>query len=460
MKLYLFKDFAKRKDSTKQPVLSSANKSYDVYLKVNTDYDEPTFVIADSVQKFPVYTYAYLEDIGRYYYVTSCKQRNANCWEIMCSLDERATYKSAILATTAFIAFSSTDYSPLLNDPRVSKLNEVRQYVETRNTMFGTQSRDILWVAGLHGTVPYVCNVRDVTREIFEASNEDLIDNLCQTWSDIQSCILYARSFGLDYTPAGTSEEITIGKYNTGVQGVRLSEAGLKQSRPTISIPIGGTYTDFRRFAFTSMKISLPFVGVASLSISDFVDDPTQAANVNVDQILNLASGVITYKISNDNGAVIATFNGVAGRAKPISIYSPYNGSGVLASGGGALAAAAALTFTTGGVAAVAGIAGAIASTASMLNASQESTGNTIGTNDGSLEEEINNSIVLLVEEYASNIEPTSLTAISGRPCGKVRSLTGLSGYVQTNGASVSVNANSNVIDRLNEALDEGIYIE
>lgn len=460
MRLYLFKDFAKRKDSTKQVNTQTANASYDVFLKVDTDYDAPTFEIRDAATPFPVYTYAYLQDINRYYFVAACRQRNANCWEIVCELDERATYKAHILGTTAFVAYSSSDYNPLLNDNRVAKTNEVRVYTDNRNTVFGNNNYDILWIAGENGIVPYVCNVKSVTQAIYNAANESLLDNLCQSWSDIQSCILYARTFGLDYTPSGTAESIIIGKYDTNTQGVRLSNSALCYESPSLSIAIGGTYRDFRRFAFTEMKLSLPYVGVTALSVADFITDPTQGGHVNINYVVNFASGVVTYKITNDDGGIVAVFNGIAGRAKPVSIYSPYNGAGVLAGGGGALAASAALMFATGPVGIVAGTAGAIASTASMMGATQESSGSTVGTNDGSCEELINPSIVLTVEEYGSNIEPDNLTAISGRPCCKVRSLTGLTGYVQTSGASVSVNANSNVIDRLNAALDAGLYIE
>ena len=460
MKLYLFTSFAKRKNSTLQPTLSQASASYDVYLKIDTDYDAPIFEIRDASKPLPVYTYAYLQDINRYYFVAACKQRNANCWEIVCELDERATYKAIILGTTAFVAFSSSDYNPLLNDNRVAKTNEVRVYEDNRNTVFGSNKYDFLWVAGEGGIVPYVCNVRTITQAIYQAANQDLLDNLCQTWSDIQSCILYARTFGLDSTPSGTSETIKIGKYDVGHQGVRISDANLCYTSPDLSITIGGTYRDFRRFAFTEMKLSLPYVGVTALSIADFVTDPTVAGHVNINYTVNFASGVVTYKITNDDGGVVAVFNGVAGRAKPVSIYSPYSGVGVLTGGGGALAASAALMFATGPVGIVAGAAGAIAGVASMFNATQESTGATVGTNDGSCEEIINPSIVLTVEEYGSNIEPDNLTAVSGRPCGKVRSLAGLTGYVQTSGASVTVNANSNVIDNLNAALDAGLYIE
>lgn len=462
MKLYLFSNFAKRKNSTLQPVISTANKSYDVYLKVNTDYDTPTFEIHDDAQLFPVYTYAYLQDNQRYYFITTCRQRNSRTWEIVCELDFLATYKATIQASTCYVSYSSTDYSELLNDSRVPKLNASRILKSLDyNTIFGDHTYDYLWVAGENGTVCYRCNVKDVTSAIFTAADQSFVQNLCESWSDIQSCILYARSYSLDTQSSGTSEHIIIGKYDTEVNGARLSDSDLIEVRSGLTpVDIPHTYTDFRRFAFSLMKLSLPFIGVIELSISDFVTDPAEEAHVNVEYVLNLASGVIVYRITNDDGGIIGVYNGVAGRAKPVSLYTPFSAQGVLTGAGGTLAAATGIALATTGVGIAAGAIGAIAGIAQTFSAGIDSSGSTIGTNDGSAEEHINNEISLTVEEYDSLIEPSNLTALAGRPCGKVRSLTGLTGFVQTIGASIAVNANSNVIDNLNTALDAGIYIE
>lgn len=460
MHIRLYNNFAKRKNSTKRPT-GDYQKRYEVVLKVDTDYDSPTFLIAETNPNFPVYTYAYIEEIQRYYFITAVKQRNAKCWEIVCELDFLATYVAAIRATSAFVAYSSTDFSMLLNDTRISKLNESRVYKSSNyNTIFGSSHYDYLWVAGTGGSSCYRCNVRDVTKAIYDAANDSLLDNLCQTWADIQSCIMYCRSFSLDTQSDGVSESIQIGKYDTGVNGARLSDSALIKTQPTISIPIAGTYTDFRRYAYTNMRLSLPYVGVVALSVADFIEDPAVGGNVNVDYVVNLASGVVYYKITNDNGAVIASYSGVAGRAKPVSIYSPFNGQGVLTSAGGSVMGAAGALLATTPVGQVAGMGAAIAGVASMFSSIETASGSTVGTNDGSAEEKINPGIQLVVEEFASRIEPSNLTLIAGSPCSKVMSLATLTGYVQTCGASVSVNANSNVIDKINIALDNGIYLE
>ena len=121
---------------------------------------------------------------------------------------------------------------------------------------------------------------------------------------------------------------------------------------------------------------------------------------------------------------------------------------------------AAGALLASGPIGQVAGMGAAIAGIASMFSSIETASGSTVGTNDGSAEEKINPYIQLVVEEFVSRIEPENLTAIAGSPCSKVMSLATLTGYVQTCGASVSVNANSNVIDKLNIALDTGIYLE
>ena len=68
---------------------------------------------------------------------------------------------------------------------------------------------------------------------------------------------------------------------------------------------------------------------------------------------------------------MIATYNGVVGRAKPVSIYTPYNGTGVLTSGGASLAGAAAVALATGPGGIAAGIGGAIAGVAGRMDTAE-----------------------------------------------------------------------------------------
>lgn len=452
-----FYTFSKRLKSTKQPSTGYTEK--ELYLKEACSMLNPRFVC----QGFnpSAYNYFYVPDWNMYFFRTSLTYEDG-MYIIGGEIDVYATTKSYIQASTAFVSYSSTDYSVYLTDPRVAKLNKMNVLKSSDyNTIFGSTNYDYLWVAGTNGTVCYRCNVKNVTSAIYNAANQDLLDNLCQTWADIQSCILYARSYSLDTQSGGTSESVVIGKYDTGVNGVRLSDSQLLKVFDTaISIPIPHTYTDFRRFAFSKMKLSLPFIGVVELAISDFVEDPAAEYNINIKYTLNLGSGVVTYIVSNDDGAIIGSYSGVAGRARPVTLYSPFNGQGVLTSAGATIAGGAGVVLATGPVGIAAGIGAAIAGFAGMISATEESSGSAIGTNDGSAEEKINYYISLSVEEYDSNIDPSNLTVKVGRPCGKVRSLSGLTGYVQTEGFQLEAPYDSLVLAQVNEGLNSGIYIE
>ena len=371
-----FYTFSKRLKSTKQPPATGYVEK-ELHLKDRCSMLRPIF----ECQSFnpAAYNYFYVPDWNMYFHRSSVEY-DQGMYYISGVVDSYATCKSQIQAATAFVAYSSTDYNLLLNDHRVAKLDKVNVLKSSDyNTIFGDTYYDYLWVAGTNGTVCYRCNVKSVTSAIYNAANQDLLDNLCQTWSDIQSCILYARSYGLDTQFDGTSENVVIGKYDTRVNAVRLSDSQLiKVQGSATSIPIPHTYVDFRRFEFSIMKLSLPFVGVIELAISDFVEDPSLEYNVNIDSVLNLASGVITYKVSNDSGALIGTFSGVSGRARPVTLYSPFNGQGVLTAAGGTLAGGAAVALATGTVGIAAGIGAAITGFAGMISATEKSSGTCI----------------------------------------------------------------------------------
>lgn len=469
MKVLLFTDFSKRINSTKRPDDTTALEK-DLVIKADFGFENqnqstkcsmtnPSFFLGD------INSYTYMKAWDMYYFIDSIEFDINGAQYITCSLDVLATWKAQILQHNAFVVYSSSDYSPLLLDTRIPKLDSVREYVsEPYNTIFSDDPDnmyDLLWVSGEDGVRCYSCNADTVVAGLYSQASQSLIDNLCESWSDAQSCILYCRTYCLDNEPGSVVGNVIIGKVDTEVQGVKVNNRELcKQSIDNIHILVGGSYTDFRRYEFTTMSLYLPYVGTVALNVSDFVDTPTSQGHVNIDYVCFLGSGTIVYKVYNDDGKVIGTYNGVAGRAKPISIVSPFNGLGVLTSGGTALGASAAALATSSPVGMVAGIGAAIAGVAGMFSAIEEQSVSNVGSCDGSASELLTSSITLTVKEYASRIEPSNLNELAGRPCHKVRSLTGLTGYVQTAGFSANVKATQGVIEEINRLMDSGVYIE
>ena len=456
MKLRLYSTFAKRKNSTKQPSINFQYKEYEVFLKVDTDYDNPTFEIRDAVQLFPIYTYAYLVDIDRYYFIASVKQRNANCWEIICELDELATYKSVIQSTSAYVVYSSTDYSLLIPDERINMLSDCVDYVDdSAESIFTDTPKYLLSIVGktgIHTLIPVDPNHLPAT--LYSASESDLVDALCIQWSDAQCCMLNLREVPVDVAST-YSADAYIGKWHIGsTPALSYFANGYKvESKKAIEIP--ATYNDFRLYKFVEAHLYLPNVGVIQIDLQDYIPDPTvdEGRNIHIHTVANVETGQLSYSLSNDYGDLIATYTGAFGRSIPLNASTSRDIIGGITS---VIAGAAAVASGLPAAAKAAGILAASNSFGDALHGKHS----TIGSFNGGYGELLGTNFVLTVQKHLSNIEPENLRAIEGLPCAKVRSLSGLSGYVQTSGASVAVNANSNVIDKLNAALDAGIYIE
>lgn len=60
--------------------------------------------------------YAYIEQFGRYYYVTNIVSVNNNLWEIHCHVDVLMTYKTQILAQNAVVARQEEKYNLYFDD--------------------------------------------------------------------------------------------------------------------------------------------------------------------------------------------------------------------------------------------------------------------------------------------------------------------------------------------------------
>lgn len=60
--------------------------------------------------------YIYVEEFGRYYYITNIISTNYTLWEIHCHVDVLMSYKDQIRAQTAIVARQEAQYNLLLDD--------------------------------------------------------------------------------------------------------------------------------------------------------------------------------------------------------------------------------------------------------------------------------------------------------------------------------------------------------
>ena len=447
-------NFSKRLNSTKQPTaeqLSGGKTFNDLNLKALTNIDSPDLVLAGASTNDFAYNYAYIHDWGRYYHIKTADLRHEDIYHAKLELDDLATFKSQILATSAFVRYSSTDYSELLIDDRVAMLTDIDVSIDdTNQSPFRTTPSYILTVVGENGVqclLPRDPNVIPAT--LYQKSITDLVAALCTQWSDAQSCLLELKEIPMDLASDYTAQG-RIGKIDIGERPALNQYANDLLYDQTVMIHIPVTYNDFRLYKFVTASLYLPFVGNVELDLQAFYPDPTDLnQHVIIYTAINPLTGSVCYSLKNDAGEIVATYTGSFGRTIPINASSPRDAVGSvmhLMSAAGAALNGRELTAMSKSVAAI--------------TDAVHFRGSVVGSFGGSFGEFLSTYFILTVEKHKSRIEPSNLTAFAGRPCGKVRSLTGLSGFVQTEGFSIDIDANSDVIKSINSKLDAGIYIE
>lgn len=114
MKVTLF-SFAKKDNSTARPTMSSGTE-YDCYLKDGTSVVDPVIVLdLPSKTNFTKYTYAYIQEFGRYYFVRDMTA-DGLLWDVSLVCDVLATYKSEIGNSNLYVLRSSYTYDGDLID--------------------------------------------------------------------------------------------------------------------------------------------------------------------------------------------------------------------------------------------------------------------------------------------------------------------------------------------------------
>lgn len=444
MQVELYKGFIKRKNSTKQPTeLTSVVK--DVKLKGECSVLNPSFFLADAD------SYTYLKAWGNYYFIDRVAYDINGAQYINCSIDVLASYKAAILGTTAFVAYSSSNYSALLHDSRIAMLTDVDVIVDdTVESIFTTTPHYLLSVVGEDGVnvlAPTDPNIIPAT--LYQKQATDLITALCIQWSDAQSCLLELKevpiAIGADYV----LEPAHVGKIDIGDRYAlnQYFNSAREEQFESIAIPV--TYNDFRLFSFVEARLYLPFVGVIELPLESFYPDPTSTGLVKIHTIANPLTGSVAYTLKNGYDEIVGVYTGTFGRTLPLNTSKPNDMISAITHF--VSSASSMIEKKPDDV---------LSSMIQSVSSAVKFKGSVIGSFSGSYGEYLGTNFVLSVEKHKSNNEPSNLTDIAGRPCAKVLPLTNLTGYVETRNFSIAVEAIAEVRDLINSAMDRGVYIE
>lgn len=429
-------NLAKRRNSTKQP---SKGTNITVNLKEGTSYFNPSFIL-----NFNPTGFNYLSWDSRYYYITNIENTRNGIYTISCELDALATYKSDILGTSAFVLYSSSNYDLGIPDTRLStkpnyivKTNVVTYPIAGKPlyvvTYIGESGASMKGITEKSLTALQNALSTNAFAELFVDSSKAVSKMLSNTAQAITGCTYVPRC-----STSGRPMEIVLaGGYNTGASGTLVNRHDFATT--SIDIPWNFSTGDFRnRSQYTSLLLLLPCYGYLQLNTDNYVGN----SNITIDVFQDSATGTIAY-VGKD-------FYCVANMGCNVQISTTTQGN--LTSGISSIASAG-LQALSNPISALGNVFNAVTSSMATNVGSVGSYGNTIAM-DSTL------NIEIVVISHDTNVEPSSMTSNYGRPCNKVLSLSGLSGYVQTANANVVTSASKQYKDEIDSLLNGGVYIE
>lgn len=449
MNIELF-NFSKRINSTKQPATSGTVKT--VSLKAPTNMYHPVLTISGNE-----FTYNYAKFNNLYYYVTPTSLRDG-ITQLDLTLDELASYKTGILNTTAFIKYSASEHDSTVIDSRLQQTSDVTYYHSSSDAIYTTPTngRFILQCIGVGAGASGLTGINLAYAmsgtQLSGLANEFIsgtitLDKLLQYFGSAWDCIVDCKLFPLSITDipcATTPTNIVLGDYTCNTLGYPVTGRMINDIT-TVTIP--WHFSDFRNLSpFTEMSILLPYVGAVPLNPADWITE----TSVDVSRTIDLLTGAVSYSLmphSGETSKMLNTYNGNIASSIPVSTYKT-DTSKVF----GSLIQEASSALSGDILGAVSGLANLAASAFTMSPSMVGGYGGASGFYDTAIQ------INLIC--HNTNVTPASINTVMGRPLFASRSLSSLTGYVETYNASVSVSAPDSIINAINSALDGGVYIE
>lgn len=468
-----FYTFSKRGNSTAVP--TGAGTAVDVVLKDGTSLIDPVFLL----QLSTVPAWSMMQFEGRYYKITNITSVKNDLWEIAATVDVLATYKTNIQAASAFVAYD-TSANTEITDRRLSIVtNTVRaEQAGDAGDMLGRGFSVIVNTVGENACASYVLTLADAMQ---------LLDTLGQTMENLfpdpdpdeewleqissaitygfrqlvgsgnaADCIKSAFIIPIPYSYiSGTVETIMLGVYNTGVRGKKRTSRGIQTS---MSVSIPWQASDWRRNApYHEIYLYIPYIGVISYPASALIG----ASGFNILIAIDETAGdaIFTVSLAAASGAIANTVIGqyntnlASNFAIGASNITPKQLATSVLAGGGVVAA----SVMTGGVAAVAAGTAGIAGEFNSVSPIPSSVG---GAGGGAILALWGYAPRCLVIYHNTTVSPDSVSAIIGTPTNAVKSLAGLSGYVETRNFSVSGAMTDRERQEINRLMDGGVYIE
>lgn len=475
----VFYTFSKRKNSTKQPTGSGTSLS--VNLKSGTSLLSPTFLL--SLSSRPAYDYVSFE--GRYYFVTDIVSVRDNLWEISCSVDALASHKSTIGASNALILYADGGRNDII-DKRIPLDSSIEIHgnaasITGWNINNITYGSIMISVTGVGSFGTYMLEDNSDLHSMMEDST-NWWDNVANIGSveDALKQFFYGGSAGdclknalalpitLVYSSPdpylGPKEQLNLGPYpaadeNQNPVFVHRVNNPIMKTSTTINIP--WQYSDWRRHKpYTDVQLYLPFIGVVNLDADELIN----AAALDIDYSLNIASGDLAISVSTDSPVkcIYTASTNVAmalpfGAAnipitKQVSAAATAIGTAV-----GTMAAMLSGGASDAAILAAGAGSGLAAGAAASLGSGAASGG---GGLSGGASQGLFDRIMCVTISRALSDSQANLMGVMGKPVYKKATIGSYSGYVQTDGFSIDGAMTDTERDIINAAFNGGAFYE
>lgn len=462
-----FQKFSKRQNSTKVPV--STGTLFNVTLKQPTSLNSPVFTISANT-----FNYNYCKFNGAYYFVTDIVSLRNDVWEVHCTKDVLATYRTQIMSSTAYVLYDGTANTDIVDTRLAVKSDYTTSYAQTEITQLDGSGVYALCLIGANSTdtwiVPDTDDLMNLLSTSFDAvfspmlppTQPTIIEQLKVTIDYITAVIgnIFASGSAPDCVRScywlpwnidgdSGSEEIKLGNFRTGQYGKRVITNNLLM---TYSVTIPWQTTDWRRMSpYTQVYLYLPFIGMINIPSSSI----SKYSALTVEYALSKRTGEVSVIISADNGNhIIGTYQGNSATNIPIgkSAATPSaKMTSLLASAGAAAAVASGAGFV--GAAALNGLMGNMA-------AMMAGVPSCIGGNSGGSDSALPRYIQCITVLHDTNVLPNSVQSMIGTPTFAAKNLGSFFGYVQTHEFSLDADAPDVDLQRVNTYLNGGAFLE
>lgn len=472
MQVYMFA-FEKRRNSTKQPVLSDGTL-FTVQLKEETSVEAPVLLFNPSSTGMPrpfnpsYFNYCFINQFFRYYFVSDWKWLNG-IWECSLSLDVLASFKTAIGNETMYIERAAAEF----NGNIIDKMYPAKTDVQITSATIATSWSNVAPSGGCYivGIIDYQTTnhigaisyyALDTTalnallsflfsNNIFQSSNiteigEGLFKSLFNPFQYIVSCMWLPGAVSQYGT---TQTTIKVGYWDTAISAYLVNAivdvrfiTGTIPDHPQIS---RGAYLNFE--PYTRITLYCPPFGAIPINTTFTRTGHYLYSRVMIDPITGQATLRVDFRANTS-----APYSAKSCFEKTAMFGVPIQLAQVLSDYSGAVSNLVGSVSSGSVVGAVMGVIGA---TVDSAIASQSPKVSTNGANGSFVNFAMNPELIvehtLLADEDNADL---------GRPLMATRQINTLSGYIKCAEAHFSGACMASEKEEINAFLLSGFFYE